>query len=159
MVASKGMKMVEQRNESLMSCFLCSGFLSQWLDQTEYLVLAILFMPNVLIALNKCHKNRKISPAVELLSLLLFSFKLRNWWSNPSKGHFVDCNLFSDVILKCKVVLHEAYPIWILLLAFCINMEFKFQGSPLVADVSAGLIMSNQSLVLQRVREDYYGDN
>ena len=37
-------------------------------------------------------------------------------------------------------------------------MEFKFQGSPLVADVSAGLIMSNQSLVLQRVREGY-GDN
>ena len=34
-------------------------------------------------------------------------------------------------------------------------MQFKFQGSPLVADVSAGLIMSNQSLVLQRVREDY----
>ena len=37
-------------------------------------------------------------------------------------------------------------------------MQFKFQGSPLVADVSAGLIMSNQSLVLQRVREGY-GDN
>ena len=37
-------------------------------------------------------------------------------------------------------------------------MKFKFQGSPLVADVSAGLIMSNQSLVLQRVRGDY-GDN
>ena len=37
-------------------------------------------------------------------------------------------------------------------------MQFKFQGSPLVADVSAGLIMSNQSLVLQRVREGH-GDN
>ena len=34
-------------------------------------------------------------------------------------------------------------------------MQFKFQGSPLVADVSAGLIMSNQSLVLQRVREGH----
>ena len=61
------------------------------------------------------------------------------WCSKIVRGFFI--------FISCRYILIKCIFPYIWILNPCV-----LQGSPLVADVSSGLIMSNQSLVLQRVR-------